>query len=91
MPVWHASVSVWAPDGKSRRDLPRIAEREGLKLLDGVGNDQEWWVFTELLIGHVRVGLTDDEYAAIDACALGPVLADAGESGPLRARTRPPF
>ncbi len=48
-------------------------------------------MFTEALIGHVRVGLTDIENKAIDACALGPVLADAGESGPLRARTRPPL
>ena len=40
-----------------------------------------------MLIGHVRVGLTRAEHEAIDACALGPVLADAGESGPLRPRT----
>jgi hypothetical protein len=39
------------------------------------------------MIGHVRVGLTDAEYETINACALGPVLADAGDSGPLRPRT----
>ena len=72
--------------------MPAVAEREGIRLLAGVGNDCEWWAFSGApwFVGHVRVGLTDEEYAAIDACALGPVIADAGDSGPLRPRSPVP-
>lgn len=89
MPVWHVSVSVRSPDNQRLRREPALAEREGVTLLAGVGNDHEWWLFSPTLIGHVRVGLTADENTAIDACAVGPVLADAGESGPLRRRSKP--
>ena len=89
MPVWHASVTVWSLDGRTRRREPAIAEREGIQLLAGVGNDMEWWIFSPALVGHVRVGMTDDENDVINACQLGPVIADAGDSGPLRRRSRP--
>lgn len=87
LPVWHASVSVWSPDGKQMRDLSAIAEREGIKLVDGVGNDSEWWIWPGSLIGHLRVGVTVAEYESMDLSSCGPVVADAGPSGPLRTRS----
>jgi hypothetical protein len=90
MPVWHVSISIWTPDGTRRRDDPRTAERTAVQLLAGVGNDLEWWAWPPRLIGHLRVGLTAQENSTVDACVLGPVIADAGESGPLRPRTPAP-
>lgn len=86
MPVWHASVSVWTADGTRQRDDPRSAEREALRLLAGVGGETEWWYWNPVpRIGHLRVALTVEEYALVPP---GCVLADAGESGPPRPRTR---
>jgi hypothetical protein len=82
-------VSVRSADNQRLRREPRLAEQQGVSLLAGVGNDLEWWIFSAAMIGHVRVGLTGDEHEAISSCALGPVLGDAGDSGPLRARRRP--
>jgi hypothetical protein len=57
-----------------------------VKLLRGVGGDREWWLWNAAtLIGHLRVALTADENAQVP---LGCVVADAGPSGPERARTR---
>jgi hypothetical protein len=50
-----------------------------------VGGPREWWHWNPaVLVGHLRVGLTDAEYAV-----LPPVQAvdDAGEAGPERKRT----
>jgi hypothetical protein len=85
MPVWHVSVSVWRADGTRRRDDPKAAEREAVRLLRGVGDDVEWWIWNPAtLIRHLRVALTSDEYARVPP---GCAIADAGESGPPRPRT----
>lgn len=85
MPVWHVSVSVLAPDRRSLRDMPALGERDGVKLLAGVGGETEWWFQAPSLIGHLRVALTPAEAAGLPP---GCVIADAGESGPPRPRTR---
>lgn len=86
MPVWHCSVSVWSKDRATKRDAPTQAEAEAVKLLRGVGDpDREWWWWNpDVLVGHLRVPVTPAEYEQVPP---GCVLADAGESGPLRART----
>ncbi len=82
--MWHASLSVWAKDGSRRLNLPSVAEREGVRLLAGVGGVAEWWIWTPARIGHLRVGLTAAEFSQVSpAC----VIADAGDSGPQRPRT----
>lgn len=56
------------------------------KVLRGVGGEREWWMWNpDALVGHLRVGVTEDEFAA-----LAPLRAvdDAGETGPERPRTR---
>lgn len=85
MPVWHTSVSVWAPDGRTKRNEPRIAEREAIDLLRGVGGPAEWWIWSPARIGHLRVPVTDEEYELVPP---GVVVADAGETGPERRRSR---
>ncbi|MFE9099771.1 hypothetical protein [Actinomadura geliboluensis] len=85
MPVWHCSVSVWDPRRETRTAQPRLAEREAVRLLTGVGApDREWWIWVPALVGHLRVPVTKDEYAQMPP---GCVVADAGESGPRRPRT----
>jgi len=81
-PVWHASVSAWTTDQRRKLAKPRAAEREGVRLLAGVGGQDEWWVYSPAVrVGHLRVAVTEDENAAIPpAC----VIADAG---PRRHRT----
>lgn len=87
MPVWHASVSVWTADGKRKRSDPKAAEREAVKLLAEVGGQVEWWIWSPAAtVGHLRVALTAAEYEQVPP---GCVVADAGESGPQRPRTRP--
>ena len=55
-------------------------------MLRGVGGDLEWWHWNaRARVGHLRVGLTEAEAAGLPA---GCAVADAGESGPLRKRTR---
>jgi hypothetical protein len=86
MPVWHVSVSAWSRRTEARLDVPQVCEREAVKLLRGVGGDREWWFWNaETLIGHLRVGITEAENAAIPWC--GGVLDDAGESGLERKRS----
>jgi hypothetical protein len=83
--VWHVSVSAWSRRTEKRVAVPDVCEREAVKLLRGAGGDREWWHWnTATLIGHLRVGLTESEYAT-----LPPVQAidDAGETGPERKRT----
>lgn len=87
MPVRHVSVSAWSRRTETRLDVPQVCERDAIRLLRGVGGDREWWYFNpETLIGHLRVGITEKENAAIPW--RGAVLDDAGESGPERNRTR---
>jgi hypothetical protein len=58
-----------------------------VKLLRGVGDPVwEWWFWNpDALVGHLRVPVTAAENVHIPAAC---VVADAGESGPLRPRTR---
>lgn len=85
MPVWHVSVSVWSGAGK-RVSVPKVAEREAIRCLRGVGGDREWWVWNEdALVGHLRVGLTPEENETL---VCGVAEHDAGDAGPERSRTR---
>ena len=85
MPVWHVSVSVWTADGTRQRNDPKVAEREAIRLLRGVGGDVEWWIWNpKALVGHLRVALTGQEFEQVPP---GCAVADAGESGPPRPRT----
>lgn len=70
-----------------KRDAPTQAEAEAVKLLRGVGDpDREWWYWNpDVLVGHLRVPVTAAESITLPP---GCAVADAGESGPLRARTR---
>ena len=81
--MWHVSVSVW-----SRRnelvDAPDLAEKAAVRALRGVGGDREWWIWSPSRIGHLRVGVTPQEFAASPP---GIAHHDAGESGPERTRT----
>ena len=85
MPVWHVSISVWPRDGQTRRNEPRIAEREAVTDLHGVGGPSEWWIWSPARVGHLRVPVTDDENELITP---RPVVADAGPAGPERRRSR---
>lgn len=86
MPVWHVSVSVWSPDRTTKRDAPAQAETHAVKLLRGVGDPgREWWIWNPaVLVGHLRVPVTAAEYATLPP---GCAQYDAGDPGPLRART----
>ena len=82
--MWHVSVSAW-----SRREVksaqPAICEREAVRVLRGVGGDREWWWWNpDGLVGHLRVSVTEAEYARMPP---GQAVDDAGESGPERKRT----
>jgi len=85
MPVWHVSISVWPSNGRTRLNERRLAEREAIADLRGVGGPAEWWVWSPNRIGHLRAPLTVDEFALVTP---RPVLADAGDSGPKRRRRR---
>lgn len=78
-------MTVWDPRTERRQDLPRIAEREAVRQLTGVGGDSEWWIFSAALVGHLRVPVTSEENTQVPP---GCVTADAGETGPQRSRTR---
>lgn len=82
--MWHVSVTLWSR-GK-RVDLPRVAEQAAVQALAGVGDGgSEWWLWNPaMLVGHLRVPVTDAEYELVPP---GAAQDDAGETGPLRART----
>lgn len=62
-----------------------MCEREAVRLLRGVGGPREWWYWNPAgLIGHLRVGVTPDEYAALPPMQT---VDDAGEAGVERERT----
>lgn len=53
-------------------------------MLAGVGGDREWWIWSAAArVAHLRVALTAAENGQVPP---GQVVADAGESGPERAR-----
>lgn len=82
LPVWHVSVSAWS--GGKRSSQPKLCEREAVRLLRGAGGDREWWFYNpEALVGHLRVGVSEEEY---DAMPSGVAEQDAGEAGPERSR-----
>jgi len=85
MPVWHVSLSVWAPDGRAKRNEPGIACAEAVADLRGVGGPAEWWFWSPARIGHLRVPLTEEEFAMVPP---GMAVDDAGETGPRRRRSR---
>jgi hypothetical protein len=81
--VWHVSVTLWSRG--QQVDLPGVAEHAAARELRGVGGDTEWWFYSPASrVGHLRVPLTDQEYATIPP---GTAYDDAGETGPQRART----
>jgi len=83
MPVWHLSVSVWS--GAKQISAPKLAEKEAIRWLRGVGGEREWWHWNEEVnVGHLRVGLTTQEYSALPC---GIAEHDAGEAGPERTRS----
>jgi hypothetical protein len=85
MPVWHVSASLWSPREEKLR-APGVLERAAVGLLAGVGGDREWWIWNpRQLVGHLRVALTEQEFAV---CPPGVAVADAGPSGPQRRRRR---
>lgn len=82
-------MSVWTKDGLRKVNMPDLAEREGVRLLRGVGGDREWWAYAAGpradWVGYLRVALTAGEYALVPP---GLVTSDAGDAGPQRPRTR---
>jgi len=83
--VWHLSVSVWSGAG-TQVTAPELAEKEAIRWLRGVGNDREWWIWNDAArVGHLRVGVTDEEF---EQMPCGIAEHDAGDNGPERLRTR---
>lgn len=84
MPVWHVSISLRTPTSLPMAAPGRL-ERTAIALLRGVGGDVEWWLWNRpVRVGHLRVAVTEAEYASMPA---GCVIGDAGPSGPERRRT----
>jgi len=82
--VWHVSVSVWSRRSQ-QLDSPDLAERAAVRALRGVGGLSEWWWWNpQARVGHLRVPVTDAEFAAIPP---GMAVDDAGETGPQRPRS----
>lgn len=83
--MWHLSVSLRS--GGKTVTLPGLAERAAVRELAGVGDDgREWWWWNpESGVGHLRVPVT-----AVEAALMPPgeAVDDAGETGPMRPRTR---
>lgn len=78
------SVSAWSRRTEQRQDVPLLCEKEAIRLLWGVGSEREWWHWNAAeLIGHLRIGLTQAEYATLPPLAA---IDDAGETGPERIR-----
>ncbi len=90
LPVWHASVSVQDQRTGILLPAPSQSEMIAIRLLEGVGRDDgEWWLFSEGRVGHLRVGITENELESIWPDQDPPLATvDAGESGPYRMRTR---
>lgn len=85
MPVWHVSLSLRTPTGKPISS-PGQLERAAVRLLTGVGGDREWWFYNpRTRVGHLRVAVTVDENELVPPAS---VVADAGEFGPERKRSR---
>ena len=82
LPVWHVSASLVTPARQPVRSPGRL-ERAAVALLAGVGGDTEWWIWNAP-VGHLRVALTEDEYAQVPP---GCAVHDAGPAGPPRPRT----
>lgn len=82
-PVWHASVS--AQTRGRFVAVPDLLETWAIRLLEGVGGSREWWWWNPAaVVGHLRVGVTADEYGSM-TCRVA--TSDAGESGPERPRS----
>lgn len=79
-------MSLWSRGQERKLSAPGPAEQVGVRLLEGVGGEREWWVWNaEERVGHLRVALTPAEVAVIPpGCPVG----DAGITGPERPRTR---
>lgn len=79
-------MSLWSKDQARKLSAPGPAEQVGIRLLEGVGGNAEWWVWNpEERVGHLRVPLSAEEVLAIPpGCPVG----DAGITGPERPRTR---
>lgn len=83
--MWHVSISVWSQSGK-RLHQPSLAEKKAITFLSGVGGEREWWYWNPVaMIGHLRIGVTDEEYAVMPPCEA---VDDAGETGLERLRFR---
>jgi hypothetical protein len=77
---------LWTPAGTGKLRAPGRLERAAVQLLADVGGDREWWIWRPAVqVGHLRVTLTPAECEQIPP---GQVIADAGDSGPERRRTR---
>ena len=60
--------------------------RVATALLAGVGGETEWWFWNPAAhVGHYRVAVTGEEYAAVPP---GLAISDAGPSGPAQSRRR---
>lgn len=80
-------MSIWAKDESRKLHQPKLAEKEAIKLLAGVGGDIEWWIHAcgkGSPVGYLRVPVTPEEYQHVPP---GCVTTDAGETGPQRPRT----
>ncbi len=69
--------------------MPGLAECEGVRVLAGVGGEREWWAFgvgpRDEPVDYLRVSLTAAEFELVPP---GCAVADAGDAGPERPRTR---
>lgn len=80
--MWHASISIQNRFGPVNADT--TVERIAVAALRGVGGNREWWQFSDTMIGHLRVPVTDEEYAQLPE---GVAEADAGPTGEERERS----
>jgi hypothetical protein len=68
-------------------NLSSDCEAEAVRCLFGVGGFREWWIWNPVSkVGHLRVNVTDSEFARVPP---GVAQHDAGDSGPERPRSRP--
>lgn len=83
--MWHASVSIQGPKGPERDvRTSRSVEALAVDVCRGIGGTHEWWLFSPLGIGHLRVPTTVEEAAQIGPWT-GPT-DDAGNPGTYRRR-----